>query len=483
MIIKNINIHHFKFHQNLELNTENKNCLIYGENGTGKSSIYWALYSKFNNLDINLYKNYHTNQLPSVDIEFNENNLIYAIQNNQNTIYFANQETLDNIIYKDENKYYIIESDLKNDFQLFDNLHDTYKEINEEVNSENIELKIELKNNNDKNYKYLLNSIELRANDIIRTFGEDFIITLDFEEGLSDTMNDYKFSNPAITIKINEKNSIRHNFNEAKLKLTSISIYFALIRIEEDLTNSFKLLVLDDFLTSLDMSNRKLIVRYILENFSEYQKIILTHNLQFFILINKLLHLNSENELWIVRKLYLYKNKSYLYEKNNNYLEDAEEMLSMGDLQSSGNFIRKEFERIINEFEQLLQLGRVEDLQNIIDSLKSLDTYYVRPHERINITLNKINELLSSSYTNQRKINMIKSNIKKMEKSEIDFMSESTNINVYIKKAEFYKNFILNPASHDDIDAEMYTKECNNAIKLLSYLNKIITNLKGTKFE
>jgi len=58
--------------------------------------------------------------------------------------------------------------------------------------------------------------------------------------------------------------------------------------------NNLKLLVLDDFLTSLDMANRKIIAKYILDNFEDYQIIILTHNLQFNNLIKRLL----DNDKW-----------------------------------------------------------------------------------------------------------------------------------------------------------------------------------------
>lgn len=46
--IKSINIENFKyFHEPFPLDVESKNMLVYGENGSGKSSIYWALYTIF----------------------------------------------------------------------------------------------------------------------------------------------------------------------------------------------------------------------------------------------------------------------------------------------------------------------------------------------------------------------------------------------------------------------------------------------------
>ena len=66
MQIKEIKLKNFKFHQNLEFEISKQNCLLYGENGTGKSSIYEALYSIFNiyfrnkNFSFHKFKNNNT---------------------------------------------------------------------------------------------------------------------------------------------------------------------------------------------------------------------------------------------------------------------------------------------------------------------------------------------------------------------------------------------------------------------------------------
>jgi len=156
-MIRNIKLENFKFHKELKFNISKTNCLIYGENGSGKSSIYWGLYSIFKK----------------------------------------------NSMEKDIEEY--------------------------------------------------------------KTHGSN--------------------SSPNVEITLDDSTILNNNINETKLKLTSMAIFFGLIKIEEDETNSLKLLVLDDFLTSLDMANRKLIIQYILDNFSDYQIIIFTHNIQFFNLI------------------------------------------------------------------------------------------------------------------------------------------------------------------------------------------------------
>ena len=50
MKIDKLTLKNFKFFYGEEtLDFESKNVLIYGENGSGKSSIYWALYTLLNN--------------------------------------------------------------------------------------------------------------------------------------------------------------------------------------------------------------------------------------------------------------------------------------------------------------------------------------------------------------------------------------------------------------------------------------------------
>ena len=56
MKIKKIILENFKFYTNQNLDTKNKNILLYGENGAGKSSLYWALhlfYKTISKIDVN----------------------------------------------------------------------------------------------------------------------------------------------------------------------------------------------------------------------------------------------------------------------------------------------------------------------------------------------------------------------------------------------------------------------------------------------
>jgi AAA ATPase domain len=97
-----------------------------------------------------------------------------------------------------------------------------------------------------------------------------------------DRQQDFQFTKPEIEfgIQVDGKTVTRPQsfLNEAKMTQLALSVRFAasLVNLHE---SDLKLLVLDDLLVSLDMSNRMKVVEILLsETFENYQKIILTHD-------------------------------------------------------------------------------------------------------------------------------------------------------------------------------------------------------------
>ncbi len=523
---------------------DSKNLLIYGENGTGKSSIYEALYSNFyhqkrldkgtniqetyrnrnfitNDLEINInfdngkFLNRNSQRLTSFDILNVENlsgkTLLSRHIPIEPNIYFANEKVLNRLLK--ENFYIALKDTLSEHFpelrtsfiryKEFENIDTLKNKIITKIGTTDIyeirkqfEKMIE-EENQMLNYVFN-NSFPIKEiNNIIKEkFDEDFKISFSIIPAESGNSEVLEFYPPVIKIKIDDiecNGKLSQHFNEAKLKLIGVAIYFALAKKYEDNRDNFKLLVLDDFLTSLDMANRKLIMKYILEEFKDYQKLILTHNLQFFNMTRKMIDLNSEDvNQWKIQKLFVHNNQAFLYDKDISYLKEADDSLSRGDEHSAGNFIRKEFERVVTEFEQLFELGVVEESKNIINTLESQDKFCIKPSEQLNDLLTAVQSALDCQDSEQQKFGYIKSALSKAQSKQISFKEKTQNSNgsfsettiqSEIKKAKFYKNFILNPASHHDYDVNIFTKECKNAIKILKYLNTIINNLKGTKYE
>ena len=68
--------------------------------------------------------------------------------------------------------------------------------------------------------------------------------------------------------------------NEARLTALATSIYFSIIKKLSNIVgdNSLKILVLDDLLISLDMSNRLNLIDLLKKDFSNFQIIFFTHD-------------------------------------------------------------------------------------------------------------------------------------------------------------------------------------------------------------
>lgn len=495
MQINKLNLINFKFHEDIDLTFTKKNSLIFGENGTGKSSIYWGIYSilkkYFRNNDFNFekFKNKYNDEL-KISINIGDHELSLPSQdyslpddidiNNFKTIYFISQELLHEIINNDD-FFQAINDTLRKYFLELDKYLNIYTEINLELNTDNhIEMSTK-KLKNDASFVNYLKQIELRANDIlVNELEENFLISFDFESGLlTQNTSTLEFNFPKITLKIENENNLKFNFNEAKLKLTSFSIFFSLIKLEEKKDNTFKLLVFDDFLTSLDMSNRNYIINYILKNFKKYQKIIFTHNLQFFNLIKNSLAYRGDINKWEFKSLYTRVNanekvESIIYDINDCYISQAKEKLNINELQNCGNLIRKEFERIIHELENMYEIGKKEETSKIVELILNDKPIYVNQNIILDNLVKKIKQckdLSNNMNGNKDKIKIIL--------DDISITPETSNpyLKSILKNLLFYKKIIMNKSSHDNPDDEMYRKEYSKSIEVIEELNALLTEL------
>ena len=519
MKIKNIKLQNFKFHNSLDFNI-NKNCLIYGENGTGKSSIYKALYSNFyyfkdkkiasntddaiNVADKFLHRDFRSEDL-KVDIDFDNEKSINRMNNtlensellHNQTIYLCDEKVLRKIVAINMDFYSLVKNELVkhfsplDDFLIYQSLEDKLRRLpnkEERIPRELLEIRVEL-NRKFKEIFYDYIPVD-EVNKIIKKHLREDSFEIEFIIEDAKILNK-KLTPPKISLKVkgvDDKNDFSNHFNEGKLKLISIAIYFALAKKYEVEDSNLKLLVLDDFLTSLDMANRKLIIQYILDNdnFGDYQKIILTHNLQFYNMIVRLLKSRSETEDWDIKNIFLHKEDrgeiAIIKEKEVDYLYRAKKEMINGEFHSSGNYLRKEFERIVHEFKKILEIGKTEKLQNMIDALKSNDTIFsAEPHE----LLNKINSyvpnllgILNGSMDDERKITKVKELLEIVKALIDDTKCDLTDMKMTLTKVEFYRNILFNPSSHSDEEIEVYRKECLSSIQLLEELNSVLGNLK-----
>ena len=138
--------------------------------------------------------------------------------------------------------------------------------------------------------------------------------------------------------------------NEAQLTRIAIGIRIGALRTRVQ-TTDFKILVLDDMLISLDMSNRMPIIKMILNQdnnpdlhfFDEFQKIILTHDKGFYELIKR----HTSSHQWEYYNFHVKEdeNRPPVIQRDRTSLERAQAYLAEGDLDlASSNISLTSFE-------------------------------------------------------------------------------------------------------------------------------------------
>jgi len=426
-------------------------------------------------VDVGNNSDNHTLSIPNNNVDLPS----FFTAENAKSIYFSNQDTLDKIT--SQNDFYdTLNNHFKKYFKSLRFFFDEYQALNVSLGSGNHIEKSQEKLEIDNRYREFLITLKEGVNNILcNSLREDFTVDFEFISGELDADHtDLNFSNPQVLLKINSQTELKLYFNEAKLKLTSIAVFFTLIKLEEAgeiKKNKFKLLVLDDFLTSLDMANRHFIIEYVFSAFSKYQIIIFTHNLQFNnIIIDWIKNKNQINK-WDCKNIYLRLNEdeheSILYDYNSNYLEEARERLAQNELQICGNLVRKEFERILHELEKIYQIGGKEECNSIIELINGNHPIYINQREMLKSTLATVKHCKAMLYDINRNAEQIKTCLNEIPTEAINYDKEMQRI---LRQALFYRKIIMNTSSHDNPDTEVYRKEYAGCISVIEELkNKL----------
>ena len=160
---------------------------------------------------------------------------------------------------------------------------------------------------------------------------------------IGSNQNDFKFTLPVIEfgVQLDGHTVMKPQsfLNEAKLTQLALSVRFAasLVNLHE---SELKLLVLDDLLVSLDMSNRMQVVDILLSNtFANYQKIILTHELGFFREFRR--RIGSHHADWRFVSLQGSAAQDIKAKSEKSDLEKAEDYLGAHDIEEAAMFLRK----------------------------------------------------------------------------------------------------------------------------------------------
>lgn len=167
-------------------------------------------------------------------------------------------------------------------------------------------------------------------------------------------LSDFRFTPPVIELGVQIGGHIvtrpQSFLNEAKLTQFALSVRFAasLVNLHD---SDLKLLVLDDLLVSLDMSNRMQVVSILLsDTFAGYQKIILTHELGFFREFRR--RVGGSHADWCFLSLQGVASGQIEAKSEKTDLQKAEDYLQGHDLEEAAMFLRKAAEDMAKRYRE-----------------------------------------------------------------------------------------------------------------------------------
>lgn len=523
--INKMTIENFKFFlEPFVIEPKGKHLLMYGENGSGKSSIYWAAYTHFQSClkqpvdagkyfdrshSDNLVNLYDTrNRRSGIEIEFVKPETLqtrsytdgsWIINTNSDDFIrlstfasdFMNYKFLSAIfdfknsrpvdlfkIFEDEIFPFIplgaprynldgtstSETSVEQWWRYIENCHKTPGVLNRRssggvfIHDEKWQAYQNLITDFNRRLQNLLTDIANEANTKLREQKMPVKVKLTLEKvqfdkkvPFSTRSYDGEFypphiiltaqlldsdGNPVSPIEIKHPRSF---FNEAKLTRMALALRLAIFDRKYQGDDCAKVIFVDDLLISLDMSNRLMVVRELLNYANRYQMFIFTHDRTFYDLIHDSIAQRNASNDWCYYEMYAIDEQVSVgqipepwIKMKQDYMQQSRSFFSDYEYHASANSLRKECEK------QLLRLFP----HNWTICPKTDGTVSV-------LNLNGLDQKLNQFYER--------------------FGTER----IFTPNIDQYRSRILNPASHNDSKAKVFRSELILAIEEISQFEKI----------
>ena len=565
--IHKIEIKNFKtFQQKQKFEINSKNMLVYGANGAGKSSLFWALYTFLQSSiktdeDVQKYFKYFVEsdksthqslrnvylvedensyiELTSIDktskkkdvykISFKDINTNNAddtlIQELNLASDFINYKVLANfykVTHKNAiNLWPVFEHDIfpfltEGTIVWLDKIKDLTKDVprtpsGKVVSQKRREYFENSLNTLNEEITNLLEEIERNANDFLKKHffnnKDKIFIHLDFTKKFKFSNvrnhlwdNEYQRHNE-LNIKLwieivddnNDKKKIErpHSFlHESMLTRIAIAIRIGALRTRPLKEAKFQILVLDDLLISLDMSNRMEVVRMILNKehkpelsfFDKFQKIILTHDKGLFNLIRR----HTDKEEWVYYNFTKDErdNSAPKIKEDLTPLQKAVKRFEEDEFENCGNELRKESERILTEFldpEMKLINKDFESLgERLEKAFNKLSSQRLQKFKQIFLTKIDIEKLKKIKINYAEDVDLTKDEKTTLDILKtrifdflIDFNEKKNRKELLINETKEILDRLMNSASHHT-DNPLYSSELKEAIEKIKNLKDIL---------
>jgi energy-coupling factor transporter ATP-binding protein EcfA2 len=199
-----------------------------------------------------------------------------------------------------------------------------------------------------------LQELQQKAAEILVYFG--YRVELDFAyRGLAYQKQPKDIIDQNITLRIkffDRDLSAHHLFlNEARLSAIALSLYFASSLISP--TSQLKVLALDDMLIGLDMSNRLPVIDILKDHFADWQIFFFTYDQAWYEIVKQRTQTPDWSYRWKFVEFYSTKTEAYeipVYVENKAYLDKAKEYFQAHDYKACVIYLRTAFEVILKTF-------------------------------------------------------------------------------------------------------------------------------------
>lgn len=273
--------------------------------------------------------------------------------------------------------------------------------------------------------------------------------------------------------------NIHNRFNEAKQNLIKILLILTYVKLDK---NDNDLIILDDIVISLDVTNRIILIDYILKELTKCQIIILTHSFGLFNLISHHLAATNKHTQWKSCSLYNINGKhgitTYPIIKEKKLSDKfKQELADTPDIHSSDleNQVRQHLEFLLHELAKIMTIGSHEETKNIIAKIESQpqNLYFCIRDSQIKTIYDLVTYIKSIvSLGNPHKTLVLL----KRAFNQYDSSNEITNISDIIKQVDSYQKVVLHTGSHYQSGTlkPITRKELTIAIDLIDRLEKIV---------
>lgn len=481
MKITDIKIKNFRaFPQTYHINLHNagKNLLVYGENGSGKSSLYLALKyflesSVPENSEDNRNRAFETHQnIFTEDPGHIKLRFLSEPQREKNTYEWSRdaKEITDELISETSKAKGFL------DYKVLLETHYLHRE-NDSVNLFDLLVEVLLANtinprtdrpltadwnaiqppfprrgakhqiadmerqivNFNRELTNRLAELSPKVSEILNKFGYKVALDFDFQ-GVTYNQGEKTLDNREILLKVEFFDTdipSHHRFlNEAKLSAIAIAIYLSSILCLPEPKEGMKILALDDVLIGLDMSNRLPVLDILKDYFPDHQIFLTTYDKAWYEIAKQ----RTDQKNWKYAEFYFGETDAYeipIYVEDKAYLEKAREYLNTNDYKACAIYVRTAFEAAIKRYCEKRNLA-IKYRENPKD-LRSEDFWVPI----------------------------------KMEMDEAGHLLLDLRV---VDKIELARKFILNELSHDTF-VNIYRKELEDAIDAVVELEAALAQI------